>query len=124
MGLFDFFKRNKKQRYIDDEMQVDRAYIENRFQFLVDSGYKYEYYQKNWEREFIYTLQECCVEVYLNGYAFDCVIQTKNFSRANITQNPLVDLYFEERYFRVTILERIDMVVDLLYKNADKFLLN
>ena len=40
MGLFDFFRRNKKQRYIVDKTQVDKAYIENRLQFLVDSGYK------------------------------------------------------------------------------------
>ena len=123
MGLFNFFKRNKKQRYIVDKTQVDRAYIEYRFQFLVDSGYKYEYYQKYSEREFIYTLNDCCVEVFLDGYVFDCVIQTNEFPRSNITQNPLVDSYFQERFFRAINLERIDMVVNLLYENADKFLL-
>ena len=123
MGLFDFFRRNKKQRYIVDKTQVDRAYIENRFQFLVDSGYKYEYYQKYSEREFIYTLNDCRVEVFLDGYVFDCVIQTNEFPRSNITQNPLVDSYFQERFFRAINLERIDMVVNLLYENADKFLL-
>ena len=123
MGLFDFFRRNKKQRYIVDKTQVDRAYIENRFQFLVDSGYKYEYYQKYSEREFIYTLNDCRVEVFLDGDLFDCVIQTKDFPRANITQNPLVDSYFKERFFRAINLDRIDMVVNLLHENADKFLL-
>ena len=123
MGLLNFFKRNKKQRYIVDKTQVDRAYIEYRFQFLVDSGYKYEYYQKNSEREFFYTLNDCCVEVFLDGYVFDCVIQTNEFQRSNITQNPLVDSYFQERFFRAINLERIDMVVNLLYENADKFLL-
>ena len=123
MGLFNFFRRNKKQRYIVDKTQVDRSYIENRFQFLVDSGYKYKYYQKYSEREFIYTLNDCRVEVFLDGYVFDCVIQTKEFPRSNITQNPLVDSYFQERFFRAINLERIDMVVNLLYENADKFLL-
>ena len=123
MGLFNFFRRNKKQRYIVDKTQVDRSYIENRFQFLVDSGYKYKYYQKYSEREFIYTLNDCRVEMFLDGYVFDCVIQTKDFTRANITQNPLVDSYFKERFFRAINLERIDMVVNLLYENADKFLL-
>jgi hypothetical protein len=123
LGLLNFFKRNKKQRHIVDRTQVDRAYVENRFQFLVDSGYKYEFYQKNWEREFIFTLQECRVEVYLDGYAFDCVIRTKDFPRANITQNPLVDSYFGERYFKAINLERIDMVINLLHENADMFLL-
>ena len=123
MGLFDFFRRNKKQRYIVDKTQVDRAYIEYRFQFLVDSGQKYEYYQKNSEREFFYTLNDCCVEVFLDGYVFDCVIQTIEFTRSNITQNPLVDSYFQERFFRAINLERIDMVVNLLHENADKFLL-
>ena len=123
MGLFNFFRRNKKQRYIVDKTQVDRAYIEYRFQFLVDSGYKYKYYQKYSEREFIYTLNDCRVEVFLDGYVFDCVIQTKDFTRANITQNPLVDSYFKERFFRAINLERIDMVVNLLHENADAFLL-
>ena len=123
MGLFNFFRRNKKQRYIVDKTQVDRSYIESRFQFLIDSGYKYKYYQKYSEREFIYTLNDCRVEVFLDGYVFDCVIQTKDFTRANITQNPLVDSYFQERFFRAINLERIDMVVNLLYENADKFLL-
>ena len=123
MGLFNFFRRNKKQRYIVDKTQVDRSYIENRFQFLVDSGYKYKYYQKYSEREFIYTLNDCRVEVFLDGYVFDCVIQTKDFTRANITQNPLVDSYFKERFFRAINLERIDMVVNLLHENADAFLL-
>ena len=123
MGLFDFFRRSKKQRYIVDKTQVDRAYIEYRFQFLVGSGYKYEYYQKYSEREFIYTLNDCRVEVFLDGYVFDCVIQTKDFTRANITQNPLVDSYFKERFFRAINLKRIDMVVNLLHENADAFLL-
>ena len=123
MGLFNFFRRNKKQRYIVDKTQVDRSYIENRFQFLVDSGYEYKYYQKYSEREFIYTLNDCRVEVFLDGYVFDCVIQTKDFTRANITQNPLVDSYFKERFFRAINLERIDMVINLLHENADAFLL-
>ena len=123
MGLFDFFRRNMKQRYIVDKTPVDRTYIENRFQFLVDSGYKYVFYQKNWEREFVYTLQECRVEVYLDGYVFDCIIQTKDFTRANITQNPLVGEYFKEQYFKASNIQRIDMVVNLLHENADAFLL-
>ena len=123
MGLFNFFRRNKKQRYIVDKTQVDRSYIENRFQFLVDSGYKYQFYQKYSEREFTYTLNDCRVEVFLDGDLFDCVIQTKDFPRANITQNPLVDSYFKERFFRAINLERIDMVVNLLHENADAFLL-
>ena len=123
MGLFDFFRRNKKQRYIVDKTLVDRTYIENRFQFLVDSGYKYVFYRKNLEREFVYTLQECRVEVYLDGYVFDCIIQTKDFTRANITQNPLVGEYFKEQYFKASNIQRIDMVVNLLHENADAFLL-
>ena len=122
MGLIDFFRR-KKQRYIVDKMQIDREYIEKRFQFLIDSGYTYTFYQKNWEREFIYTLKECRVEVYLDGYAFDCVIQTKDFSRANITQNPLTDSCFEKCYFNAKNSERIDMVANLLHEKADVFLL-
>ena len=123
MGLFNFFRRNKKQRYIVDKTQVDRSYIENRFQFLVDSGYKYQFYQKYSEREFTYTLNDCRVEVFLDGYLFDCVIQTKDFPRANITQNPLVDSYFKERLFSAINVGRIDMVINLLRENADVFLL-
>ena len=123
MGFFSFFRRNKKQRYIVDKTQIDRAYIEDRFQFLIDSGYKYEFYQKNWEHEFIYTLQECCVEVYLTGRAFDCVIQTKEFPRSNITKNPLVGEDFKERYFRETNIQRIDMAVKLICDNSNLFCL-
>ena len=123
MGLFKFFRRNKKQRRIVDDTQIDRSYIENRFQFLVDSGYKYKFYQKNWEREFVYILQECCVEVYLCGHVFDCVVQTKEFPRSNITQIPCVDLFFKERFLKATNIQRIDMVVNLLYENSDNFLL-
>ena len=123
MRLFDFFQKKQNKRYIVDKTQVDRAYIENRFQFLIDAGYKYEFYQKYSEREFIYSLKECCVEIYLDGYTFDCVIQTNDFPRSNITQNPLVDPYFKERFFRAINLERIDMVVNLIYENADAFLL-
>lgn len=123
MGLFDLFRRSKKTKRIGYKAQVDREYIENKFQFLVDSGYKYEFYQKNWESEFIYTLQECRVEVYLTGYAFDCVIQTKDFPRSNITQNPLVDSFFKEQYFKASNIQRIDMAVNLLYENAETFLL-
>ena len=123
MGFLGLFRKKEKQKYIVDKTQVDKAYIESRFQFLIDSGYKYKYYQKNSEREFFYTLNDCCVEVFLDGYVFDCVIQTNEFPRSNITQNPLVDSYFQERFFRAINLERIDMVVNLLYENADKFLL-
>lgn len=122
MGLFDLFRRSKKTKRIGYKTQVDREYIENKFQFLVDSGYKYEFYQKNWECEFIYTLQECCVEVYLVWHSFNCVIQTKDFSRSNITQNPLVDHCFKERYLQASNLKRVDMVVNLLHENADAFL--
>ena len=57
------------------------------------------------------------------SYETGDVIQTKDFTRANITQNPLVDSYFKERFFRAINLERIDMVVNLLHENADAFLL-
>ena len=123
MGLIDFFRRNKKQRYIVDKSNVDREYVEQQFQFLVDCGYKYDFYQKNWEREFVYVLQECCVEVYLDGCIFDCVIQTKDFQRSNITQNPLVGEDFKEQFFKATNMQRIDMVVNLLRENAGVFLL-
>lgn len=123
MGLLSFFRRNKKQRYIVDKTQIDREFVENRFQFLVDSGYKYKYYQKYSEREFIYTLNDCRVEVFLNSYVFDCVIQTNGFPRSNITQNPLVDSFFKDRFFKATNIQRIDMVVTLLYENAEIFLL-
>ena len=123
MGFLGLLRKKEKQKYIVDKTQVDKAYIESRFQFLIDSGYKYKYYQKYSEREFIYTLNDCRVEVFLDGYMFDCVIQTKDFPRANITQNPLVDSYFKERFFGAINLERIDMVVNLLYENTDKFLL-
>ena len=123
MGLFNFFRRNKKQRYIVDKTHVDRAYIENCFQFLVDAGYEYEYYEKYSEREFVYSLKDCRVEIFLEGYIFDCVIQAKNLPRSNITQNPLVDQYFETQFFKAINLERINMVVEVLHKNADAFLL-
>ena len=123
MGFLGLLRKKEKQKYIVDKTQVDKAYIESRFQFLIDSGYKYKYYQKYSEREFIYTLNDCRVEVFLDGDLFDCVIQTKDFPRANITQNPLVDSYFKERFFRAINLERIDMVVNLLHENADAFLL-
>ncbi len=123
MGLFNFFRRNKKQRYIVDKTHVDRAYIENRFQFLVDAGYEYKYYEKYSEREFVYSLKDCRVEIFLEGYIFDCVIQAKNLPRSNITQNPLVDQYFETQFFKAINLERINMVVEVLHKNADAFLL-
>jgi hypothetical protein len=123
LGFFSFFIRNKKQGYIVDKTPIGRAYIEDRFQFLVDSGYTYKYYQKNAEREFVYTLNDCRVEVFLDGYVFDCIIQTKDFTRANITQNPLVDSFYKDRFFEATNIQRIDMVVNLLYENADKFLL-
>ena len=123
MGLFDFFRKNKKQKYIVDRTQVDKAYIENRFQFLVNCGYKYKYYQKYAEKEFVYSLKDCKVEIFLNGYTFDCVIQTKDVPRSNITQNLLVDEYFKERFSKAINLERINMVVDVLRKNSDAFLL-
>ena len=123
MGFWDLFKKTNKPKYTVDKTLIEKEYMESRFQFLIDSGYEYVFYQKNWEREFVYTLQECCVEVYLDGDAFDCVIRTKDFPRSNITQNPLVDSHFKERFFRAINLERIDMVVNLLYENADVFLL-
>jgi len=123
MRFFDIFKKAKKQNCIVDKTQVSKKYIENQFQFLVDSGYKYKYYQKNAEKEFIYVLKDCRVEFFSDGYRFDCVIQTKNFTRANITQNPLVGEYFKERFSRAINLEQIDMVVNLLRENADVFLL-
>ena len=123
MGLFDYFRINKKQRYIVDKTHISREYVENRFQFLVDSGYTYKYYQKYAEREFVYTLNDCRVEVFLDGYVLDCVIQANEFPRSNITQNPLVDSFFKDRFLEATHIQRIDMVVNLLYENADRFLL-
>ena len=46
MGFLGLLRKKEKQKYIVDKTQVDKAYIESRFQFLIDSGYKYKYYQK------------------------------------------------------------------------------
>ncbi len=120
MRLFNLFKKLKNGV---DKIQVNQEYIENQFQFLIDSGYKYKFYQKYWEREFIYTLEECCIEVYLNGQAFDCVIRTKDFPRSNITKNPLVGECFKEQFFKANTMQRIDMTVNFLRENADVFFL-
>ena len=123
MGLFNFFRKNKKQRYLVDKTQVDRAYVENRFQFLVDNGYKYEYYSKYAEREFIYSLKNCRVEVFLDGYMFDCVIQTKDCQRANITKNPLITKEFQDKFLVASNQERINMTVNLIQEHSEEFLL-
>ena len=67
MSFFDIFKKSKKEKYVVDKTPVDGEYIESKFRFLVDCGYKYVFYQKNWEREFVYTANECRVEIYLDG---------------------------------------------------------
>lgn len=117
-------KKNEKEKYVVDKLQVDQEYIENQFQFLIDNGYNYKFYQKNWEKEFIYTLEECRIEVYLDGQAFDCVIKTKDFPRSNITQNPLAEEHFKKQFFKANTIERIDMVINLLRENADVFSIN
>ena len=122
MGILNLLKNRKKTIHIVDKTQVHRRYIEYKFQFLVDSGYKYKYYQKNSEMEFVYTLKDCCVELFVDGCYFDCVIKTGDIPRSNVTQNPLVDTYFKERFARAINIERIDMAVDLINKNADIFL--
>ena len=73
--------------------------------------------------EFIYTLKDCCVELFVDGCYFDCVIKTGDIPRSNVTQNPLVDTYFKESFSRAINLERTDMTVDLINKNANIFLL-
>ncbi|MBE5730662.1 MAG: hypothetical protein E7350_01755 [Clostridiales bacterium] len=121
MGFFDLFRRSKKGKYIVDKTEVKNEYIENRFQFLVDCGYDYMYYQKNAEREFVYSLNDCRVDVILDGDVFDCIIKTKDFGRANITQNPLVVEGFKEQFYKATNVQRVDMVVNLIHENADVF---
>lgn len=125
MGFLGLFRKKEKQKYIVDKTPVDKAYIESRFQFLIDSGYNYKYYQKYSEREFIYRFfDKCSVEIFLEGYYFTCIIQTSDFPRSNIMQNPLVDKSFEDQFLKANNLERINMVVNFLYKNSYAFLLN
>ena len=52
MGILNLLKKRKKTIHIVDKTQVDRRYIEYKFQFLVDSGYKYKYSAVNQERLF------------------------------------------------------------------------
>ena len=73
---------------------------------------------------FIYTLKDCCVELFVDGCYFDCVTKAGDIPKSHVTQNPLVDTYFKERFARAINLERIDMAVDLIKNNADIFLLN
>ena len=122
MSFFDIFKKSKKEKYVVDKTPVDSEYIESKFRFLVDCGYKYAFYQKNWEREFVYTANECRVEIYLDGYVFDCVIRAKNIERVNLLESPLVDEGFVSRYLKASNHERADMITDILRERADIFL--
>jgi hypothetical protein len=122
MSIFDIFKKSKKEKYIVDKTPVDSEYIESKFRFLVDCGYKHVFYQKNWEREFVYTANECRVEIYLDGYVFDCVIRTKDVERVNLLESPLVDEGFVSRYLKASNHERADMIADILRERADIFL--
>lgn len=122
MSFFDIFKKSKKEKYVVDKTPVDSEYIESKFRFLVDCGYKYVFYQKYGEREFIYTANECRVEIYLDGYVFDCVIRAKNIERVNLLKSPLVDEGFVSRYLKASNHERADMITDILRERADIFL--
>ena len=122
MSFFDIFKKSKKEKYIVDKTPVDSEYIESKFRFLVDCGYKYAFYQKNWEREFVYTANECRVEIYLDGYVFDCVIRAKEIERVNLLESPLASEGFVSSYLKASNHERADMTAELLKENAEIFL--
>ena len=123
MGFWNLFTRERKPKYVVDKKPIENETIARSFQFLIDSGYRYEFYQKNSEREFVYTLEECRVEVFLVGNKFDCVIQATSFPRSNILKNPLVGEEFEAHFLTASNQERINMIVNLLRENADIFLL-
>ena len=106
-----------------DESPIGKKYIEHHFQFLVDSGYRYEFYQKNSEREFVYYTNDCRVEIYLIANIIDCVIQTKEFARTNITQIPLVGKNFKRCFLNASSHKKIDMIVKLIQENAEVFML-
>ncbi len=120
MGIFDFCK---KQKYKIDKTYISNDYVERAFHFLIDSGYEYKYYQKYSEREFIYKLKDCRVEILFEDYVLDCVIKTTDFPWSNITQNPLVSEDFKAQFLKASNQERIDMIVKMLRENSDSFLL-
>lgn len=115
--MFNFFRKNEQKT----KTSVNQEYIENAFSFLIDSGYNYKFYQKNWEKEFIYSLGECCIEIYLTGSAFDCIVRTKDFSRCNISKSPIASEHFKQEFTKSNSIKRIDMTIDLLHENANIF---
>ena len=121
MGIFDFCK---KQKYKVDKTYISKDYVERAFHFLIDSGYEYEYYAKYSEREFIYKLKECRVEILFEDYVLDCVIQTTDFSRSTVTQTPLASDDFKAQFLKASNQERIDMIAKMLRENSDSFLLS
>ena len=127
MELLNLFNRSKKLKYIKDRTWLSREYIESKFQFLVDNGYVYRYCEKytegsyTYEKQFAYKDQTFYVQFCRDGSQIFCIVQGKDVERTEIGDSCLVDESWKERFYVSTNIERLEMIIDVLKENGDKF---
>ncbi len=102
-----------------------KKYIEDKFGFLIDRGYKCKHYNRGGEEEFIFVKGTAQIEVYsfntpISPFAFEVVISDNGFEsdkRKNINAFLGVNVEDIKSLFPI---ETVDYYAEMVKNNIDK----
>lgn len=98
-----------------------KTYIQNKFRFLIDRGYKMQYYFRNGEEEFCYSDDNLIVTVFNEPGYIDVATYEKAsfpFGRSANIRKILPD-EIDEDIKTLSPMQKIDYFADLVFKNIE-----
>ena len=102
-----------------------KKYVEEKFAFLIERGYEYNYYNRGGEEEFIFNKNAAQIEVYAFNtpfapFAFEVVISDNGFksdNRKNI--NAFLEINVED-IKQLLPMQTVDYYVEIVKSNIEK----
>ena len=99
-----------------------KKYIEDKFSFLIERGYKCEYFRRGGEEEFIFVKGTAQIEVYNDSiiFAFDIVISDDGY-RSDKRKNIIDFLSLDTKQIKsLSPIETVDFYAETVKNNIDK----
>ena len=99
-----------------------KKYIENKFSFLIERGYRCKYFRRGGEEEFIFVKGTAQIEVYNDSiiFSFDIVISDDGY-RSDKRKNIIDFLSLDAKQIKsLSPIETVNLYAEAVKKNIDK----
>ena len=108
--------------YLEDDTIVSTDYIINKFDFLVNNGYKLIKKENKKRRYFKFKKFSSIIKLYIKHNVINCYVETENYFEVSLLNSKFVSEGFDVKYYQSNNYEKIDLIVNIINNNINEFL--